>query len=291
MKNESRLVAIRLCTLLVLAAEAAPLLGAAEITTVATKRVAIAPGSKESKVETQTLKLRPRETAIVVCDMWDVHWCRGATQRVAELAPVMNEVIGAARKLGVLIVHAPSSTMAFYEGTPQRARARTAPAAVPPAPINAWRKLDLAREGPFPIDDSDGGCDDLPRCKGGSPWRRQIAAIEIAERDAISDNGQEVYNLLQQHGIQNVIVMGVHANMCVLGRSFAIRQMVELGKNVYLMRDMTDTMYNSRMPPYVSHFRGTDRVVEHIEQYWCPSIASTTFTGREPFQFKRGSSE
>ena len=32
--------------------------------------------------------------------------------------------------------------------------------------------------------------------------------------------------------------------MCVLGRPFGIRQMVHLGKNVALMRDMTDTMYN-----------------------------------------------
>ena len=30
---------------------------------------------------------------------------------------------------------------------------------------------------------------------------------------------------------------------------------------------MTDTMYNSRMWPYVSHFAGTDRIVEHIEKY------------------------
>ncbi|MCI0747578.1 MAG: c-type cytochrome, partial [Verrucomicrobia subdivision 3 bacterium] len=83
-----------------------------------------------------------------------------------------------------------------------------------------------------------------------------------------------------------VIVMGVHANMCVLGRSFAIRQMVLLGKNVLLMRDMTDTMYNSRMRPKVNHFRGTDLVVEHIERYWCPSITSTAFTGKPEFRFK-----
>ena len=40
--------------------------------------------------------------------------------------------------------------------------------------------------------------------------------------------------------------MGVHLNMCVLGRPVGIRQMVNIGKNVVLMRDMTDTMYNPK---------------------------------------------
>jgi hypothetical protein len=91
---------------------------------------------------------------------------------------------------------------------------------------------------------------------------------------------------MQQRGIENVIVMGVHGNMCVLGRPFAIRQMVKQGKNVVLVRDMTDTMYNSRKSPFVSHFAGTDLIVEHIEKYWCPSITSVDFLGGEPFHFQ-----
>src|SRR5210317_1650361 len=47
------------------------------------------------------------KTAIVVCDMWDKHWCKGATSRVAEMAPRMNDVIKTLRRKGVLIIHAP----------------------------------------------------------------------------------------------------------------------------------------------------------------------------------------
>ena len=232
--------------------------------------------------------IHPRGTAIIVCDMWDQHWCKGASERVAEIAPQMNEVLTAARAKGIFIIHAPSETMEFYKDTPQRKRALEAPAAKAPAEIGRWRRLDKEKEPPLPIDDSDGGCDDLPKCKGGPPypWKRQIATLTIAPEDAVSDSGQEVYNLLQQHSRSNVIVMGVHANMCVLGRSFAIRQMVANGKNVLLMRDMTDTMYCSRMRPFTNHFRGTDLVVDHIERYWCPSITSTAFTGKPAFRFK-----
>jgi hypothetical protein len=72
--------------------------------------------------------------------------------------------------------------------------------------------------------------------------------------------------------------MGVHTNMCVLGRSFGIRQMVRLGKNVVLVRDLTDAMYDPRQPPFVSHTRGTEMVIEHIEKYWCPSVLSEDLT-------------
>ena len=66
--------------------------------------------------------------------------------------------------------------------------------------------------------------------------------------------------------------------MCVLGRSFGIRQMVRLGLNVVLARDLTDAMYDPRDRPFVSHTRGTELVVEHIEQYWCPSIVGNDLT-------------
>ena len=116
------------------------------------------------------------------------------------------------------------------------------------------------------------GCDCEVKCEIRDPWTRQTAAIEIAEADAITDDGQEVWNLLAGRGIDHVILCGVHLNMCVLGRPFAIRQMTALGKEVALMRDMTDTMYNPERPPGVSHFAGTDLVVEHVESLLVPDV-------------------
>lgn len=248
-------------------------------------RHALAPNTTSFAVVEKTVEWDPHKTAIIVCDMWDRHWCKGATARVAELAPRMNEVLKEARRRGVFIIHAPSSTTKFYEGWPQRKRAQDSPKATPPKDVSQWQSLNRAKEPPLPIDDSDGGCDDLPQCPGGNPWKRQISTLEIGAEDAISDDGTEVYNLLHRFGRDNVIIMGVHENMCVLGRPFSIRQMVSLGKNVLLMRDMTDTMYNSRKAPYVSHFVGTDLVAEHIEKYWCPTITSADFLGGLPFRF------
>lgn len=233
---------------------------------------------------TNTVSWESTATAVVICDMWDKHWCKGATARVAEMAPRMNQVVTELRKQGVLIIHCPSETMKFYEGTPERKLAQQAPPAAVKVPLRGSCGLDSAREPALPIDDSDGGCDDLPPCKEGNPWRREIETIEIKTGDAVTDS-VEAYNLMHERGITNVIVMGVHQNMCVLGRPFSIRQMVYQGQNVLLMRDLTDSMYNSRRKPFVDHFTGNALMAWHIEKYWCPTITSDQIVGGQPFHF------
>lgn len=253
------------------------------------KRVPSAQAPDRFQVVWERQQWNPAETAIVICDMWDRHWCQGATKRVAELAPVMNQVVKAARDKGVLIIHSPSGTIDHYKDHPARRVAQNAPkAARVPEGITSWCQWKDQREknAGYPIDHSDGGCDCQPPCQQGSPWKSQIATIEIKDIDAISDSGVEVWNLLEARGIKNVILMGVHANMCVLGRPFGLRNLANAGKNVVLMRDLTDTMYNSRQKPQVNHFTGTDLIVEHTEKYVCPTIVSTVFTGKPPFQFQ-----
>jgi putative membrane-bound dehydrogenase-like protein len=239
-------------------------------------------------VAEKVLRWEPAQTAIIICDMWNQHWCQGATRRVAELAPAMNRAIIAARDRGVLIIHAPSSCMDSYKDHPARKRAQTAPrAANLPDHIDQWcNKIPAEEKAIYPIDQSDGGCDDGPQCPQGSPWKSQIAALEIHNHDAISDSGTEIWNLLESRGITSVLLMGVHTNMCVLGRPFGLRQMASHGKNVALVRDLTDTMYNSRQWPYVSHFEGTNRIIEHIEKYVGPTITSTDLTGQPEFHFQ-----
>lgn len=243
-------------------------------------RVSAARPEWPAEVQSRPIHWPVHQTAIVLCDMWDQHWCRGATERVAQMVPRMNEVVRAAREAGVFIIHAPSDTMKFYHDHPGRQLAQSAPASAnAPAAIDKGCSR-LPNEPKLPIDDADGGCDCQPTCKQGSPWRRQIEAIEIAPGDAVSDRGREIYNLLEARGIRHVLLMGVHANMCVVGRPFGLRQWVQTGRQAALVRDLTDAMYNSRSAPFVSHRRGTEMVVQHIEQHVCPSVESADILGQ-----------
>jgi nicotinamidase-related amidase len=236
------------------------------------------PGSKTFKPAVRTAGWDVAKTAIIVCDMWDDHFCKSAAQRVGLMAPRMNAVLSAARDRGVTIIHAPSGTMYMYAGTPQRRRMEQAPKAKAPVEIGKWCELDPKREPPMPVDVSKCSCDDPVVGPEVRRFSKQHPAIDITGDDGISDSGEEIYNFCAAEDITNIVLMGVHTNMCVLGRPFGIRQMVRLGKNVVLARDLTDAMYDPRQPPYVSHARGTELVIEHIEKYWCPSILGEDLT-------------
>lgn len=245
---------------------------------------------------------KPEETAVIVCDMWDAHHCLNAVRRAKQLVPRMNALLKEVREQGGLVIHAPSSCMAAYADHPARRRAQAVPLAEsPPDGIDQWLPWIDQREeqAGYPIDHSDGGEDDDPEEHAAwarelmaqgrnprSPWKSQIATVEIdPERDLITDNGLENWSILKQRGIRNVLMVGVHTNMCVLGRPFGLRQLKRNGLNVVLVRDLTDTMYNPAMPPKVSHFAGTDLVIAHIEKYVCPTITSRDVLGGEDFVF------
>ena len=232
----------------------------------------------EGAVREEILSWKPAETAIIVCDMWDNHYCQNAARRVTAMAPRMNRVLKAARETGVTIIHAPSGTMDVYAGTPQRKRVTMAPKITPPVPILKSCPLDPAREHALPVDDVTQSCDDETVGAAVRRYNRQNELLELAPEDGVSDSGEEIYSFFRQRRIQNVVMMGVHTNMCVLGRSFGIRQQVRLGMNVVLARDLTDAMYDPRQRPWVSHERGTEMIVEHIERYWCPSVHSDDLT-------------
>jgi len=211
--------------------------------------------------------LAPSKTAIVITDMWDKHWCRGATERVGQIALRMEPLLEKARAAGILIIHAPSETMDFYAGSEGRRLAQLAPHAEPPeaAPLS---------DPPLPIDDSNGGCD-TPGDKEHRAWSRETPLLTIAPGDVISDSGAEIYNVLRQRGIDTVLYMGVHANMCILNRTFGIRQMARWGIHCILVRDLTDAMYEPSSRPFVSHAAGTELVIEYIEANWAPTVTST----------------
>lgn len=239
------------------------------------------PMSGKFRVSEREVEWQVAETAIIICDMWDDHPCQMAAQRVDAMAPDMNRVVSRARSLGVQIIHAPSNGMPHYLAAPQRLRISRAPEIKPPFPLDKPCLRDPDREPAYPIPETttiQEGCDD-PVYGGDYPSsRRQHPAIKIVGYDGISESGAEIYNFCEQLGIKNIVLMGVHTHHCIVARSFGIRQMVKLKRNVVLCRDLTDAMYDPRQPPYVSHQRGTELAIEHIERHLCPTIVSGDLT-------------
>lgn len=207
------------------------------------------------------------KTALLLCDVWDNHPFRGAVERLEEMIPRMNTIVASARQKGAAIIHTPSDTMEFYADSPARIRAQSFPPVEPPPVLEH-------EDPPLPFDAKENGSDTGDTDKTRN-WTRQHPGIEIdEEHDIISDKGQEVYNLLKHHQIERLLIMGVHTTMCILHRSFAIKQMVRWGVNTALIRDLTDAIYNPALPPYVNHDDGTQLAIAFIEKFWCPSLHS-----------------
>ncbi len=241
---------------------------AADVTTLQLKlrtRVEAFKGSGEWQEVHFEQSLPVSRTAILICDMWDKHWCSGASRRVDALAERMNPVLETMRAAGVQIIHAPSETMDFYKATPQRLRILAFARIDPPAALGL---TDPA----LPIDDSDGGCDTPDHFY--KAWTRENAALRIAPQDVVSDDGTEIYSFLKASHIDYLLFMGVHTNMCVLNRSFAIKRMTNWGEHCILVRDLTDSMYNPKARPFIPHEHGTELIIEHIEKYWAPTVLS-----------------
>ena len=86
-------------------------------------------------VEGNPQKWRPDQSSVIICDMWDKHWSKGATERVNGLAPKINAVINKLREKGIQIIHAPSEVTDYYKETSARKRILEAPLITPPGRI------------------------------------------------------------------------------------------------------------------------------------------------------------
>lgn len=241
-----------------------------------------------------------QRTALIICDMWDSHHSLAATRRTGELVPRIDALAAHIRKCGGVVVHAPSDCMQHYAHHPARLRSQAAPTAASlPEEIDAWCHALTSEPQQQPVDASDGGADDTPEMASAwrdelialgrnpnAPWLAQHPGLTIdADLDYVSDRGSEIVSILRNRGVEHVLMAGVHVNMCVLGRPFGLRRLRQLGIETALVRDLTDSMYNPRMWPMVSHFTGTDRIVDHIERFVCPTIESSQLLGGKPFRF------
>ena len=126
----------------------------------------------------------PATGAIIICDMWDAHHCGSAARRVAEMAPRTNTSIA--------------------------------------IDWNDWTADEKAALSTTLADPGSCSCESVNVCGDGKPpypWLRRTPLLDIAPDVAISDDGHEIFNLLDFRRIADVLVMGVHRNICVLGQA------------------------------------------------------------------------
>ena len=74
-------------------------------------------------------------------------------------------------------------------------------------------------------------------------------------------------NVCVARGIKTLLYCGVATNMCVMARGSAIVAAKSKGLETLLLRDLTDTMYNPELPPYLeTHEAGTELFISFLEK-------------------------
>ena len=184
-------------------------------------RCETSPGNGQIETVQGTI-LREEKQLAVVIDMWDQHWCRTHTERVAALTPRMNRALDTARGLGIQVCFLPSDVLGFYREYPQRQAIEVLPVQETLVPGEF--------DPPLPPWANTGGCECGPErpCRARSVWTRQHPALIIRESDLILDcnDNRELSSLCRVRGLTTLLYMGTAANMCVSWtRSSSIRQM------------------------------------------------------------------
>ena len=180
--------------------------------------------------------------ALVICDVWDTHWCATARAQADELAPRIDRAAAAVRRDGGVVIHAPSQTDPFYEASVPYRRAKDLA-----RPLVPQRRPPLVG---LPVYDT---CPCDPPCPppdetGAAwpwPWRRQHEAIQIADTDFIAcDDGDVVHGIVAPVGFA-VALCGLHLDRCILDRPFGAKALWAAGIDVVILEDLTEPTHPS----------------------------------------------
>jgi hypothetical protein len=217
------------------------------------------PTVRRERVETSRI-------GVVAVDVWNFHWCKTATMRVAALVPRMNKALDAARAMGMTVMLCPSDVVDNYVGWPQR----EVIFAMPRHKVPPLAAVDC------PTPPNGGGCAcGKEKCAGNYGWDAMHPDLKIGRDDLMPDTLEDVYSICKERGLTHLIYMGVHTQVCLLGKPMGLKNLKAAGLSCVLARDLTDAH------PGYDPSRGftpdghTEEVVEHFEKYLAPTVDMT----------------
>lgn len=214
-------------------------------------------------ITTRDETIVPSRVGIVVVDPWNFHWCKTATMRVDALIPRMNKALDAGRALGMTVMLCPSDVVDNYAGWPQREFVL----AMPKHPVPPLQKIDC------PEPPNGGGCAcGSERCVVNYGWDGMHPDLKIGPHDLMPDTLQDVWTICRDRNLTHLIYMGVHTQVCLLGKPMGLRNLKSAGMQCILARDITDAHPGYNPATGFTPDGHTTDVVAHFERYLAPTI-------------------
>jgi len=224
----------------------------------------------------QTLPLPADQTALVLVDVWAVHYIDTMVERVRKIVnDAIVPALEAARAAGLTVIHAPSPWIVQKRGyrteKPELAEPTTQPANWPPQSFRGiyrsgeWAPFGRPQEAALPaIYD----------------WYEQDLDIAAPARpagdDLVISSGPELHAVLEERGLLHLVYAGFCANWCLVGRDYGIMEMNQRGYNVVLLRDATTGIESHDT---VDELLMTQMTIREIETKWGWSATTPDFVG------------
>jgi nicotinamidase-related amidase len=192
----------------------------------------------------RSLPVPMEQAALVLVDIWSTHYIDSWLARAADVTQTkIVPVLDAARRAGMLVIHAPSPSVAQRYAQPPgddllplsaSGRGQGGGVDWPPA---AFRSIYRSGEyAPF-------GRDQEPRLK--EALERYVDELDIAAParplpgEPVIFTGAEMHALLAERRILHLFYAGFATNWCVLYRDYGMLAMSQRGYNLILIRDAT----------------------------------------------------
>jgi len=227
----------------------------------------------------------PVRTALVVVDWTGVSDCKTTNILARQYAPLLNETLVAARRLGMKVMLMPGSASKYYAGSLASNNALALPHHAPPppppwsdgcdpwpgwAPAGSYGGMpyyDLTRNGiaaysanqicncartGHPVNPTDQAWDDYP-CRSGAyiDWSGMPPEIAVDAGDYLSEDPQHLWNMVREHGIEHLVYAGAYTNVCLAFRYFGVWNLWHAGMNIIVVRDLTLPLVPVNFDPYL----------------------------------------
>lgn len=181
--------------------------------------------------------------ALVLVDVWSDHYVKSHLDRGREITLTrISPVLEAFRKVGALVVHAPSPDCAkkypawsrFAGDDEVKGRAGGGAEDWPPQDFR--RKTGDFAKWARPMEERNKRFDEI------IANRRIIPEVEPQGDDHVIVTGDQLHRLLRHRKVLHLFYCGFAANMCVPFRDYGMRAMKARGYEIILIRDCTSAI-------------------------------------------------
>src|SRR5262249_38286264 len=118
-----------------------------------------------------------------------------------------------------------------------------------------------------------GGCTcGKERCLGNYGWDSMHPGIALPDGDLMPNAGAALFSLCRERGLTHLVYMGVHTQVCLLGKSIGLRAMLQAGMQCFLARDLTDAHGRYDLDAGVTPDDFTAEVIAHFEKHLCATL-------------------